>query len=92
MLTFIGVAVYSLFTLIYLMHIKTKMDARINVVNERINGMWGELKKLSQDVEDMRDGVTMVRRGEDQRIRETVALNLQVKELENAMKVILQAR
>ena len=92
MLTFIGVAVYSIFTLIYLMHIKMKIDARINVVNERINGMWDELKKVSQDVEDMRDGVTMVRRGEDQRIRETVALNLRIKELENAMKVILQTR
>ena len=92
MLTFLGIAVYSLFTIIYLMRIKMKMDARINIVNERISGMWDELKKLSHDVEDMRDGVTMVRRVEDQRIRETVALNLQVKELENAMKVILQAR
>lgn len=92
MLTFIGLAVYSIFTIVYIMNIKTKMDARINVVNERINGMWGELKKVSHDFEDTRDYVTLVRSGEDQRIRKEVSLNLRIKELENAMKVILQAR
>lgn len=92
MLTFLGVAVYSIFTIVYVMNLKKKLNARVNVMNDRISRMWEELKKVSQDVEGIRDGVTMVRRGEDQRIRETVALKLQVKELENAMKVIMQVR
>lgn len=95
MLTFIGVAVYSIFTIVYVMNLKKKLNARVNVMNERISGMWEELKKVSHGIED----VEMIRRDEIHRLREIVAVNseikklkLQIKELENALKVIMQVR